>query len=583
MLTGDLPPELLDIARGPGPGPGPAPTLAPPRRGAATDVFERAFAERGPGPALTMGGPPFDAAFRHAAPPHPKQQLQHRHVPFDAAFRDAAPPRYLQHMGAPRTDAMFEQFARFGLDNAHGKAPVAMPHWPPRSFAMPMPLPVRYAPPPPPAVYAQSYATPAVAQEREQVREEGVKSDAQSWGDEFTSLEGGEGVWESGAREVDVQEVNAAEQLRYDDSFEDMYEAAFRDFLGSGAAKEEYRFAEREGEERYGRSAMEALEEGVRLRESGKLAMAVRAFEEALNREADDPHPPLDSPQKAKAWHLLGLTLAETDDDAAAIVALQQGLEGYKGTQVGERRQDSPYLLSSLIALAVSYTNEQVQPQAFGHIKEWFEMWCKQNGVNEQELTGTSEPSLNGTDLEDVFQDAGKAGAQGLLQRMRKASERAPQDADVRIVMGVLHNLQREYTKATETLRYAVMLRPNDPGLWNKLGATLANGGESDDALRAYRRSVDINPALVRAWVNVGTAYANRGEFPKAARYYLKSVSMAEEEATSAHEKGITGTDDRMGHVWGYLRTTLISMSRADILHLVDSRDVKGLRSHFTF
>lgn len=451
---------------------------------------------------------------------------------------------------------------------------------------------MRYAPPP--MAYAQTYNPQLLYQQQPQQQQQQpeqsttevpqtAKSDSQSWGDEFTSLEGPAGLAYAYSREADVEDINVAEQLRYDDSFEDMYEAAFRDFASTGTAREEYRFAEREGEQKHARSALEALEEGVRLRQAGKLTMAVHAFEEAVNREKGDPHPPLERAQKAKAWYLLGVTLAETDDDATAITALQQGLDGYVGDVQGERRQDHPYLLGSLIALAVSFTNEQLQPQAFWHIKEWFGTWCRQNGFEEKELRGVSEQETNGTDLEDVFQDAGKAGAQNLLQKMNTACERAPQDADIRIVMGVLHNLNREYSKAAETLRHAVMLRPNDPGLWNKLGATLANGGESDDALRAYRRSVDINPALVRAWVNVGTAYSNRGEFPKAARYYLKSVAMAEEEATSASEKGIIATQDRMAHVWGYLRTTLISMSRSDILHLVDSRDIRGLRSHFTF
>lgn len=397
--------------------------------------------------------------------------------------------------------------------------------------------------------------------EREE-ENEGVKESV-SWGDEFTSLEG-----EVGRHVESTHEVNFTAD---EDTFERMYEVAFREYIGVGDQEREYRFAERE--QIMGRSALDALEEGVQMRELGRLSMAIALFEEALNRSVDDPHPPLERGMRAKAWFLLGLSLAERDDDEMAIVALRKGLKEFEGDTVGERRRDHPYLMQSLLSLAVSYTNELDQPNAYIHIKEWFEIWKEGNGV----------ANIQADTFDDVFQDATKAGAQRLLGEMSTAVRQNPQDTDLYVVMGVLHNLHREYTDAATVLRQAVTLRPSDPSLWNKLGATLANGGEGDDALRAYRRAVDINPALVRAWVNVGTAYSNRQEFAKAARYYLKSISLAQEHGSSDEKKGLPDHQDRMDHVWGYLRTTLLSMSRADILHLIDARDVAALRPHFNF
>lgn len=392
--------------------------------------------------------------------------------------------------------------------------------------------------------------------------QEGVKESV-SWGNEFTSLEG-----EVGRH---VESTNEMSFVADENTFERMYEAAFREYIGVEEQDREYRFAERE--QVMGRSALDALEEGVRMREMGRLSMAIALFEEALNRNFDDPHPPLERGARAKAWFLLGLSLAESDDDEMAIVALRTGLKEFEGEVVGERRRDHPHLLQSLLALAVSYTNELDQANAYTHIKEWFEVWKEGKGV----------ASIKVDTFEDVFQDATKAGAQRLLSEMSTAAQQNPQETDLYVVMGVLHNLHREYTDAATVLRQAVTLRPNDPSLWNKLGATLANGGEGDDALRAYRRAVDINPALVRAWVNVGTAYSNRQEYAKAARYYLKSISLALEHDSNDKKKGLSDFQDRMDHVWGYLRTALLSMSRADVLHLVDARDIGALRPHFNF
>ena len=125
-------------------------------------------------------------------------------------------------------------------------------------------------------------------------------------------------------------------------------------------------------------------------------------------------------------------------------------------------------------------------------------------------------------------------------------------------------------------LRHAVQQRPEEATLWNKLGATLANGGRHDEALRAYRKAVDLRPTLIRAWVNVGTAYTNRGEMDKAVRYYLKAIALAREQG----EVGDVSSDEvEMRHVWGYVRSALTALRRPDLLELASGEQLDGLRS----
>lgn len=379
-------------------------------------------------------------------------------------------------------------------------------------------------------------------------------SQSRSWSDEFAAFEAG--------NVADSQQKGPLEEQNF------LYNGEINDISQGWAIHNDFEAYQFSGNDiaHTDMSCEESVRRGVELREQGRLTGAVICFERALRRKESDLSPEM----KAKAWYLLGLSLADTDDDQGAIAAFASGITEWNGIVQGERREDNPFFARSLVGLAVSYTNELNIEKAIYHMRVWTDLWEREHGIS------------NVRSGEEIVTIPGMDGIDGLLERLQRGAKEHREDVEVVVVMGILQNVKRNYEAAADAFRIAVSLRADDAGLWNKLGATLANGKQKDNALRAYRKAVDLKPQLIRAWVNVGTAYANSGEFSKATRYYLKAVSMGREQSELGRRDD-EGEDGAMGHVWGYLRLSVLSMGRLDALDLIETRDLDGLRQHFTF
>lgn len=52
-------------------------------------------------------------------------------------------------------------------------------------------------------------------------------------------------------------------------------------------------------------------------------------------------------------------------------------------------------------------------------------------------------------------------------------------------------------------------MRPDDPLLYNRVGATLANSGRAAEALDYYYRALELNPSYIRARYNLGISCVN--------------------------------------------------------------------------
>lgn len=348
-----------------------------------------------------------------------------------------------------------------------------------------------------------------------------------AWRDGDPSLED---VWNSGlpTSERDLEQLwkqagldmeGAWDQAGHAAMFGDPELAMDQIWTSAGRdGKEEYSFA---SDNPYLDSA-DPLAEAQRLLREGRDREALLAFEAEVQR----------NPESSEGWRQLGELYAQLDQDVEAIQCLRKGHEV------------DPYNLDSLLALGVSCTNELDRLPALRYLRMWIE-----NHEEHQHL-------VHGLEMPAEYEyEAWRRQVTSLFEQAATAN---PLDADVFVALGVLENINHNYDAAVRVLSTACRLRPNDHTVWNKLGATLANSGKSEQAVVAYHQCLQLKPNYARSWSNLAIAHANLGQHADAARFYLSSLVLNPDAV----------------HIWNFLHTAVLNMNTVDAFDAIDHRDL---------
>jgi peroxin-5 len=304
------------------------------------------------------------------------------------------------------------------------------------------------------------------------------------------------------------------------------------------------------------------------------------AFEAAVQKD----------PQHVEAWVLLGSAQAQNEKETPAIRALEQALK------------IDPNNLSALMGLAVSYTNEGYDSTAYRTLERWL-------SIKYPKIISPTELSA------DV--DIGFTDRQILHEKVTDLFIRAAQlspdgehmDPDVQVGLGVLFYGAEEYDKAVDC--FSAALASTESGtsnqqdqvhlLWNRLGATLANSGRSEEAIAAYEKALTLRTNFVRARYNLGVSCINIGCYEEAASHLLGALAMHKVAENEGREKArdiLGGADggvseaelDRMisqnqsTNLYDTLRRVFSQMGRRDLSdRVVAGMDVESFRGEFDF
>ncbi|KAI8901486.1 hypothetical protein BC833DRAFT_577313 [Globomyces pollinis-pini] len=271
-------------------------------------------------------------------------------------------------------------------------------------------------------------------------------------------------------------------------------------------------------------------------------------------------------PSNSNAWLELGKRQQENENDFAAIAALRKAIES------------NPNQIDAYLTIAVSYSNENFSNEAYQSLNDWLNHNAKYSHIPSTftQISSTME-------RHDV-----------LVQRYLQAAISQPGhnfDPDVQSALGILFNIGMEYNKAVDCFQAALSTAPGDFQLWNRLGATLANSGESEKAIDAYFNALQINPSYIRARYNLAIASMQMGQYQEAAGYLLGALAIQERNIEHVSKKNSDNLQsmhsihlDQSEGVWNALRMLMSSyLRRDDLSNACDARDLNSFRGEFDF
>lgn len=295
---------------------------------------------------------------------------------------------------------------------------------------------------------------------------------------------------------------------------------------------------------------LDPYEIGLQLMENGaKLSEAALAFEAAINKDAD----------RVEAWLKLGEVQTQNEKEVAGITALEKCLELH------------PENSEALMTLAISYINEGYDNAAFATLERWLSTKYPQIA----ERARQESPSISDEDRFTLH----KRVTELFIRAAQLSPDQANMDADVQMGLGVLFYANEDFDKTIDCFKAALSIRPDDPVLWNRLGASMANSNRPEEAVDAYFKALELRPTFVRARYNLGVSCINIGCYKEAAEHLLSGLAMHEVEGQES-----TLSHNQSSSLMETLKRAVIAMDRRDLIEKVrPGMSLEQFRDEFSF
>ncbi len=216
--------------------------------------------------------------------------------------------------------------------------------------------------------------------------------------------------------------------------------------------------------------------------------------------------------KNAEAIYWLGQSYLAADDITGAKKVYQDALNG---------GINDPWLWVGMGHIALLEGNKTDARQRF-----------------ESAITGSMNKKKENPAILDAIGRANADGGAAIgdpaygIEKLKRAAELAPTDADIQINMGIIYVKQNDGTNGYEAYTNALKADPNNGRAYFRLGKIFQSQGNSEKFLENFNKAIEVDPSFAPAYLELYDYYSNRN-VNKAGDYLQKYVANSDKDCST--------------------------------------------------
>jgi tetratricopeptide (TPR) repeat protein len=117
-------------------------------------------------------------------------------------------------------------------------------------------------------------------------------------------------------------------------------------------------------------------------------------------------------------------------------------------------------------------------------------------------------------------------------------------DADDRLEqafcnLGLIYIAQRNFAKASDAFKKAIVLKPSNPFSLNGMGSVLYSKGKVAEAMEKWQKAIEVDQNFYSAYFNMANAWKNEKDLQKALENYVLTIKTNPNMADAYYEVGL--------------------------------------------
>jgi len=286
------------------------------------------------------------------------------------------------------------------------------------------------------------------------------------------------------------------------------------------------------------KTAVDYLDEGARLLESGNLEEAIATYRRAIEL----------NPDLSWSYHNLGEALAKLGKLEEAIAAFRCAIElnpdfSWSYHHLGDALDRQEQWEEAVVAFRRAI---ELNPEHFGSYVGLGQSLAKLGQLDEaivayrraselepeaewiQHRLGEVLQQRTQLDLEDAIASYHRAVELNPddVQAYRKLLQIQPDNFEVWLQLGKALVKQEQWEEAIAAYRHITELNPDDVPAHYRLGELLIKQGDLEGAIDTFRQALELSPNSDESYYNLGEALASQGNITEASLCYHKAFKL---------------------------------------------------------